>query len=522
MAVLRCKMCDGDLDYQENATVMQCKFCRTWQTVPKVNEEEIQLLFNRANVLLRKCEFDKAEQVYERILEQNDREPEAHWGMILCKYGIEYVKDPATGEHIPTCHRTSYDSIVADEDYKLALEYSDYASRQIYEKDAKAIDAIQKDILAISAKEEPFDIFICYKETDENGQRTRDSAIANDIYYQLTQEGFKVFYAAITLEDKLGKDYEPIIFAALNSAKVMLAVGTKPEHFNAVWVKNEWSRFFKMMKNDRSKLLIPCYLGKGNYDGMDAYEILPPEFAHLQSQDMSKIGFINDLIRGIKKVITPREHTAPARPAAPQVSEKPSYSPLSSSSRYDVRLISFGNRKLDCIKVVRETLGLGLKEAKDLVESPVAFLGKNLPMYEAENLKNIFARNGFEALIEEAGSTPSYSPPPSYSRPTPPPPPPVINVTCPICKNTVNNTLVNGKCRCGRCGSNFDFNQPVYISNPDTGSKHTDYTSKKRANLEKEKNNKLVLGIVFLFVFWPVAIYFFYKTYQISQEISKL
>ena len=35
---------------------------------------------------------------------------------------------------------------------------------------------------------------------------------------------------------------------------------------------------------------------------MDAYE-LPEEFAHLQAQDMSKIGFINDLIRGIKKVV---------------------------------------------------------------------------------------------------------------------------------------------------------------------------------------------------------------------------
>ena len=69
MAVFRCKMCDGDLDYKENATVMQCTCCRTWQTVPKVDEEEIQNLFNRANLLLRKCDFDKAEQVYERILE---------------------------------------------------------------------------------------------------------------------------------------------------------------------------------------------------------------------------------------------------------------------------------------------------------------------------------------------------------------------------------------------------------------------------------------------------------------------
>jgi len=139
-------------------------------------------------------------------------------------------------------------------------------------------------------------VFICYKETDPSGARTHDSVIANDIYYQLTEEGFKVFYAAITLEGKLGSAYEPIIFAALNSAKVMLSIGTKPEYFNAVWVKNEWSRFLKIIKNDHSKVLIPCYRD------MDAYE-LPEEFAHLQAQDMSKIGFINDLIRGIKKVL---------------------------------------------------------------------------------------------------------------------------------------------------------------------------------------------------------------------------
>ena len=162
-------------------------------------------------------------------------------------------------------------------------------------RSAKAIDEIQKNILNIVKNEQPFDVFICYKETDENGKRTIDSTIANDIYYQLTQEGLKVFYAAITLEDKLGREYEPYIFAALNSAKVMLVIGTKPQYFSAVWVKNEWSRFLKLMKSDRSKLLIPCY------KDVDAYD-LPEEFSHLQAQDMSKIGFINDVVRGIRKV----------------------------------------------------------------------------------------------------------------------------------------------------------------------------------------------------------------------------
>ncbi|MBQ7383950.1 MAG: leucine-rich repeat protein [Clostridia bacterium] len=296
MSFFKCKMCGGDLEISEGTTVAECEYCGTKQTVPSAIDENLQNLFNRANTLRIKSEFDKAEKLYEKIIQADTTQSEAYWGLILCKYGIEYVDDPVTFRKIPTCHRASYESIIADDDYKSAIENADMSQRALYEEQAKEIDRIQREILALAQKEESYDVFICYKETDSNGKRTQDSVIANDIYYQLTAEGFKVFYAAITLEGKLGSAYEPIIFAALNSAKVMLTIGTKPEYFNAVWVKNEWSRYLKIIKKDRSKLLIPCYRD------MDAYE-LPDEFAHLQAQDMSKIGFINDIVRGIKKVI---------------------------------------------------------------------------------------------------------------------------------------------------------------------------------------------------------------------------
>ena len=305
MSLFKCKMCGGDLEIAEGVTIAECEYCGTKQTVPKAMDENLQNLFNRANTLRIKSEFDKAEKLYEKIIQADITQSEAYWGLILCKYGIEYVDDPATFKKIPTCHRASYDSIIADDDYRSALENADMSQRAIYEEQAKEIDRIQKDILALAQKEETYDVFICYKETDADGRRTQDSVIANDIYYQLTNEGFKVFYAAITLEGKLGSAYEPVIFAALNSAKVMLSIGTKPEYFNAVWVKNEWSRFLKIIKKDRSKLLIPCYRD------MDAYE-LPEEFAHLQAQDMAKIGFINDIVRGIKKVVKkddPKQNT---------------------------------------------------------------------------------------------------------------------------------------------------------------------------------------------------------------------
>ena len=297
MAVYKCKMCGGTLEIPEGASTCTCEYCGTTQTVPTVKDEALRILFNRANALRLKSEFDKAEEAYEKILQQSDEEPEAYWGLILCKFGIEYVEDSATYKRIPTCHRTSYESVTADEDYKNALRYADVYQRSIYESEAAEIDEIQKGILDLARKEDPYDVFICYKEKDENGKRTPDSVIANDIYHQLVMEGFKVFYAAISLEDKLGKEYEPYIFSALNTSKVLLALGTKPEYFTSVWVKNEWSRFLKLMKKDRNRLLIPCFRD------MDPYE-LPEEFAHLQAQDMSKIGFINDIVRGIKKVIT--------------------------------------------------------------------------------------------------------------------------------------------------------------------------------------------------------------------------
>lgn len=296
MSVFKCKMCGGTIEFEQGATVGVCDSCGTKQTLPRLDDDRKANLYDRANHFRRNNDFDKAMSIYEQILNEDNTDAEAYWSLVLCRYGIEYVEDPASHKRIPTVNRAQFTSIFADEDYKSALQYADGYQKTIYEDEAKAIDEIQKGILAISQKEEPFDVFICYKETDANGRRTQDSVLANDLYHQLTEEGFKVFFSRITLEDKLGTAYEPYIFAALNSAKAMVVLGTKPEYFNAVWVKNEWSRYLALIKNGSKKMLIPAYRDMDPYD-------LPEEFSHLQAQDMSKLGFMQDLIRGIKKII---------------------------------------------------------------------------------------------------------------------------------------------------------------------------------------------------------------------------
>lgn len=65
-------------------------------------------------------------------------------------------------------------------------------------------------------------------------------------------------------------------------------------------------------------------------------------------------------------------------------------------TEFDVVLASFGSSKVPVIKIVREITGLGLKEAKDLVESAPAAIKEGVEQGEADELKK---------KLEEAGAT---------------------------------------------------------------------------------------------------------------------
>ena len=82
---------------------------------------------------------------------------------------------------------------------------------------------------------------------------------------------------------------------------------------------------------------------------------------------------------------------AGAAAAAPAAEEK---------TEFDVVLKSFGAKKLDVIKVIREITGLGLKEAKDLVESAPKTIKEGVSKEDAEALKAKIAATGAEVEIK--------------------------------------------------------------------------------------------------------------------------
>lgn len=296
MTVFQCRCCGAVLEVNTAKTYCECSFCGVTQTVPILDFDEKTILWERADNLRRGGEYDRAMAVYDQLAELCPDDPDIYWSKTLCRYGVEYVEENGSHKRVPTLNRIQYESVVEDENYRKAVELADDGRQRVYIIWAKQLEELRRNILAVTLAEKPYDIFICYKETDGNGRRTEDSVIAAQMYRNLTAEGWRVFFSRVTLEDKAGTAFEPYIFAALNSAKIMLAVGTKPEHFNAVWTRNEWSRFLALTDGDPEKTLAVLYKGM-----LPAQ--LPEEFAHLRRFDISDPDFYEELMRGVRKTL---------------------------------------------------------------------------------------------------------------------------------------------------------------------------------------------------------------------------
>ena len=86
--------------------------------------------------------------------------------------------------------------------------------------------------------------------------------------------------------------------------------------------------------------------------------------------------------------------TAPAA-VAPAPAAAVAAAPVEEQTEFDVVMTSFGEKKVEVIKVVRALTGLGLKEAKDAVEGVPSTIKEGIPKAEAEDVKK---------KLEEAGA----------------------------------------------------------------------------------------------------------------------
>ena len=325
--------------------------------------------FKRAEQNRRNGDFDEAARLYRKILDQDLTDAEAYWSLLECRYGVQYVKDPGNGEIKFTVSRMRYASILEDEDYKSAMENATDEQREVYENTAAAIAATQKEFLRIAQNEKPFDVFICYKEADADGRRTEDSVLAGKIYAELTSLGYRVFYSRETLREYPGEKFEPHIFAALYSAKLMLLVATSSEYVESTWVRNEWKRYLDQIDREgqlgQGKVLLPVLkmLPKD----------LPQALRQLQAIEMGRNDAMSRLMRYVRARI-------PKKEAGPN--------PERNSDSIAERLMDRAFRELQDRRWERADQCCEDALNRDF-EAARAHLGKLLVEYKARNLNEL-------------------------------------------------------------------------------------------------------------------------------------
>jgi hypothetical protein len=297
LMAIACKTCGGPVNRVGNYYV--CEYCRNKWEIDSGNDVQA---VDRANAwsALRDGDFEKAAELFENIIVKEPKNHEAYWGRSLALAGIVYVTDLNENKKVPTCNNITENSFINNKDVQKAISLAPADIADAYKQQAEYIEKVRVEWLEKASKEPAYDVFISYKDSDpESGiERTQDSVDAQDLYNALIADGYKVFFSRVSLRGKVSEQYEPYIYNAIKTAKVMIVFGEKVEYFSSVWIKNEWSRFkTRIEKGEKHKnSLVVVYKNINPGD-------LPVVLNSRQCLNASDMTFLSDLTRHIKRVI---------------------------------------------------------------------------------------------------------------------------------------------------------------------------------------------------------------------------
>lgn len=144
MAIIKCKYCGGNVSpFPENA-LGTCTVCGAVMTLPRNTDKHHAAAHNCGNYLRRAGKFDRALEVYRKLLSEDETDAESCWCSALCRFGVQYVEDAENGGYRPVLLRPEDGSFLECGDYLAALSRSGGAVQLQYEKEAAKIAACQE------------------------------------------------------------------------------------------------------------------------------------------------------------------------------------------------------------------------------------------------------------------------------------------------------------------------------------------------------------------------------------------
>lgn len=250
---IKCRNCGGPLDYGKAVNgVLTCEHCGSKFTVPKSGaDEEVRHFLLIGEHELDLGHFDEAATAYAKAAELDSKEPEAFFGLALATAQVRYLKDEVYNRLQPICYSVSDKSFVEDKNFKNALKLATPEQKKEYQDKGEKIDTIREKFKEFRAEGLNYDTFICVKVREADGKTyTQDSITAGKLYRELQKAGYSPFYSEEEIGDRQGENYEAMILYALHSATSMLIVCSDESYLQTKWVKNEYSRFIKLQRDE--------------------------------------------------------------------------------------------------------------------------------------------------------------------------------------------------------------------------------------------------------------------------------
>ena len=280
----KCRNCAAPLNPAEAQDgVIRCDYCGSVFTLPKKDTEPEALDAIRiGNHELDICRFDDAFASFNKAAQIDPNEPEAYMGMALATHKVQYIRDSVNNRLQPICHEVSNKVFAQDKNYQHALSLATPEQKAQYERGCMDIDYIRGEFEKLKASGADYDCFICVKVTDDETKgRTPDYKLSDDIYFHLRGKGYKPFFSEREIQNRVGADYEALILYALYSSECMLVVCGNESYLQTAWVKNEYTRFLKMVADDEKESDSVAIVFSGS-----PIERLPGRKGKLQGIDM--------------------------------------------------------------------------------------------------------------------------------------------------------------------------------------------------------------------------------------------
>ena len=378
-----CKTCGADLGElaakAENG-VVKCVYCDSvWTIVKKTTDKTAADFIAMGEHELDVCRFEEAYMAFRRASELDPKEPQAFWGMALAEFKVQYVKDEVNNHLQPICHEIITKNFLENANYLKALELATPEQKEAYVFKGKEIETIKKEFIRLNNSGTEYDCFICVKVTEiHTDKKTDDYERAREIYYYLKDKGYKPFFSELSLRGEMGADYEAHILYALNKSKCMLLICENEEYLRTPWVKNEYTRFLKMIADEEKAANAITFIFNGT-----PIERLPGRGGKLQGIDYADRNADEYIARYVEKLVASMSGDLSAPANAPDGDDKSDTGVDLEKLLKKAQVLSL-RRKYDEAMEIYESLAEEYFDCIDVYIGILRVHSKNFTVYENE------------------------------------------------------------------------------------------------------------------------------------------